>query len=66
MHLLGSVGFTLSNPIKSNICEGLSNIYIYIVTPLGFTLYWCQYIIYDDTSSATNNLAKTSMGGKGI
>jgi hypothetical protein len=38
----------------------------FFVTPSRFTLYWCQYIIYDDTSSAINNLTKTSVSEKSI
>ncbi len=39
---------------------------MYIVTSLGFTLYWCQNIIYDNTFSAINNITKTLVGGKGL
>jgi len=61
MHWHGLTCFILSNLIKSN---GLTN--IFFVMPSRFTLYWCQYIIYDDRSSAINNLTKTLVGGKGI
>ncbi len=33
---------------------------------LGFTLYSCQYIIYDNAFSAINNIAKTLVGGNDI